>query len=168
MPLPDEPVEERIIADLCATLRTIVAGADYYHTLRDVKEFAGSPLENLIHPCAIVYYDRTDESYGSQEQSNRDLFLKIVLAVDNTPDQRKQMSRLIADVRKALRRETDINGIGGTGRGYLGDPVNANAFDTYIEKCTIANEADGFPCGVGQVDVRVQYRDLYTDPTVAI
>ena len=145
--------------DVIATLGTIVAGDDYYTTIRFVGEMAGSVLENGLKPCAIVYYDDNDESYGDQERVQNFLNLKITLGIAISPTWKRDMRRFCADVKRALRKDDGA-------RGFFAE--SANAFDTYIDKTTIATGAEGFPCGVAQIDVTVQYRSLYSDASVAI
>lgn len=154
----NDTVEERIIANVITTLALIVAGDDYYTTIKTVQEMEGSALENIPKPCAIVYYDENDESYGDQDRVQNFLHLKIGLGTHLGPTWRKDMRRFVADVKRALRVDT--------GRGTFNE--SQNAFDTYIDKTVIASATDGFPCGVGQIDITIQYRNLFSDASVAI
>jgi hypothetical protein len=160
MVLADGTVHDRIIANVQTTLAAIAAGSTFWTTVAYAPLMSGNPLTNPIMPCAIVNHMGVDEDYGAIDQIECNLKLAIIcaLAKNEGGDWQADIRHFAEDVARALRIDF--------GRGTLSG--NANAFDTYIEHTDIANESDNFPVSLAQVNVRVQYRHLLTDPTVAI
>lgn len=154
-----ETVEERIFANVVATLLTIAAGSTYYTTIARVHEMKGNPFTVPELPCAIVAHMGCQESYGAIDQIECSLKLAIGLVIkkDESGSWQRDIRRFATDASVALRADY--------GRGSFNS--NANAFDTYVEGVEVANENDGFPVGFAQINVRIQFRHLLTDPTVA-
>jgi len=156
----NDTVHDRIVANVVSTLAAIVAGATYYTTVVRVYEMRGNPLASPQMPCALVQHMGTQEDYGAIDQVEVNLRLAIGLCMtkdDSTGTWARDVRRFAEDVKAALR--TDF------GRGTFGG--TANAFDTYIEGTEVANEADGFPVALAQVNVRIQFRHSLYDPSNA-
>lgn len=156
----NDTVHDRIMANVVSTLAAITAGPTYYTTVARVYEMTGNPLKQPQMPCAMVHHMGTDERYGAIDQVEVNLRLAIGLCMthdDSTGNWQRDVRRFAEDVKAALR--TDY------GRGTFGGI--ANAFDTYIEGTEVANEADGFPVALAQVNVRIQFRHSLYDPTSA-
>lgn len=154
----DETVEERILADVLTTLAAIAAGADYYTDVERVYRMTGNAIANVERPSVTVLHEDTKDKYGSVDQLEQRLFLTLSLGMDKTDNSARDMARFVADVKKALRADY--------GRGTHNG--SANAFDTHIVGHRVANEDDGFPLAIAEVDVEIQFRHLLSDPTVAL
>jgi hypothetical protein len=154
-----ETVQDRIIANVVSTLLAIAAGADYYTTVLRVYEMKGNPLQSPEMPCAIVQHMGCSEQYGSIDlvECNLKLTIGLVMAKDESDAWQKNIRRFAEDAKVALRADF--------GRGTYAS--SQNAFDTYIEGTEVANEQDGFPVALAQINVRIQFRHLLDDPTVA-
>lgn len=157
--MPGDTVEERILADLITTLAAIAAGSDFYTSVARVHRMEGNVLDLPERPAIVVLHDETAQKYGSIDQVECRLKLTLSLVLNREPASWSQdIARFVTDVTKALRVDCGR----GTFSGY------ANAFDTYIVGHRMANESDGFPLAIAEVDVEVQFRHLLGDPTVAI
>lgn len=156
--MPGDTVEERIVADVIATLDGIAAGAEYYTDVERVYEMEGSVLDDIERPAIVVLHQGTKQKYGSIDQVECRIALTLWLGMDRGDGWQKAMRRFVTDVVKALRVDC--------GRGVSGG--SSNAFDTHIVGHDVANEGDGFPIAVAEVDIEIQYRHLLSDPTVAL
>lgn len=156
----DDTVEDRIFANVLSTLLTIAAGTDYYTTIQRVHEMRGNPVQLAELPAAIVQHMGCPESYGAidQVECNLRLAIGLVMPKDESGAWQKNIRQFATDAKRALRADF--------GRGTFAG--SQNAFDTYIEDTIVANEQDGFPVALAQINVRIQFRHLLTDPTVAI
>jgi hypothetical protein len=156
----DSTVQDRIIADVLSTLAAIVAGATFYTTVACVYEMKGNPLQSPEMPCAIVQHMGCDEKYGAIDsiECNLRLAIGLVMSKDESVHWQQLIRQLASDAKVALRADF--------GRGSFGG--SSNAFDTFIDGTEVANEADGFPVALAQVNVRIQFRHLIDDPTVAV
>src|SRR5690349_12985896 len=155
----DETVENRIVANVLTTLAAIVAGATFYTTVERVHEMRGNPFICKELPCAIVQHMGCPEKYGAidQVECNLQLAIALVMKKDDSGEWARNIRRFADDAKRALRADY--------GRGTFAG--NANAFDTYIEGTEVANENDGFPVALAQINVRIQFRHHIDDPTVA-
>jgi hypothetical protein len=155
----DDTVHDRIMANVIASLATIVAGASFYTTVSRVHEMKGNAFACLEMPAVIVSHLGCDEKYGAidQVECNLKLAVSLVMKHDESGNWQRDIRRFAEDAKKLLR--TDF------GRGTFAG--NANAFDTYIEGVEVANENDGFPVALAQINVRIQFRHNLDDPTVA-
>jgi len=156
---PGDTVEERILANVVTTLAAIATGTDFYTTVSRVHRMEGNVLDLPERPAVVVLHDDTGQKYGSIDQVECRLKLTLSLVMNREPSSWSQdIARFVTDVVKALR--TDC------GRGTASG--SSNAFDTYIVGHRVANESDGFPLAIAEVDVEIQFRHLLSDPTVAI
>jgi hypothetical protein len=157
----NDTVHDRIVANIVATLAAVTAGTDFYTSVKRVYEMNGDPLSSPEMPCALVQHMGIEEHYGSIDQVECNLRLAVGLCMtkdDSTGTWQRDVRRLAEDAKKALRADF--------GRGTFSG--SQNAFDTYCEGIEVANEADGFPVALAQVNVRIQYRHKIDDPTVAV
>jgi hypothetical protein len=159
MPPANETVQDRIIANVLTTLAAIAGGSTYYTTVARVYEMKGNPLQSPEMPCAIVQHMGLDEKYGSIDTIDCNLRLAVALCMpkDESGHWQQLIRQLAEDAKRALRDDF--------GRGTFAGMQNA--FDTYVEGTEVANEADGFPIALAQINVRIQFRHLFDDPTAA-
>lgn len=158
MPAVDT-VHDRIIANVLATLAAITAGDSYYTTIAQVHEMKGNALLLPEMPAAIVQHMGCPESYGAIDviECNLKLAIALVMNRDDSGHWQQQIRQFAEDAKRALREDFNRGQYGGT----------SNAFDTYVEGTDIANESDGFPVALAQINVRIQFRHLIEDPTQA-
>lgn len=153
-----ETVEERIAADLKTTLAAVSIANGFSVDVRRVYEMEGSVLTNIEVPCITLLDRGIKEHYGSHDQVECRQSFTLALNMERSSGWQRRMRLFANDLKRALRVDC--------GRGTAGG--SANAFDTHIVGSDVANEDDGFPLAVAEVDVEIQFRHLLSDPTVAI
>lgn len=153
-----ETVEERIVADMKATLAAISIANGFSVDVRRVYEMEGSVITNVEVPCITLLDRGVKDHYGSQDQVECRYAFTLALNQERSAGWQRRMRLFANDVKRALRVDC--------GRGFAGG--SSNAFDTHIVGSDVANEDDGFALAVAEVDVEIQFRHLLSDPTVAL
>jgi hypothetical protein len=158
------PVEDRILENVRDTLAAISTSnptTDFFSNVATVKLMDTHPsmLASLTLPAiGIAYAAGTIGTAEFLTINDCELSLEIYLCVPRNNDQwRRDISRLAADVTRALRVDP--------GRGTTNDSVNA--FDTVVGKAEISNQAGDEPFAMAAMAVTVQYRFKNDDPTNA-
>jgi hypothetical protein len=155
----NEPVEQRILDNVRTTLAAIVAGTDYYTSVRRVHDMENHPLQVNEFPAVLVSYVGCEKDLGECNGHVKcDLRLDVyVVNRKSTATWRRDIERFAADVDKALTSTWT--------RGELDS--QANAFDTLIERTVVADESDGFPVALARLEARIVFRHVFGDPTAA-
>lgn len=162
-----ELVEERIMADIEAVLRGISPSStvgSFWTTVKGVHRMDRHPIDLPELPAiAVLYGESQDHGFDATEQISGTVYVDLNVHIfcvgqKDSPDWKRDIARFAADVKTALRIDTQ--------RGQLDG--QANAFDTIIGTTVISNQPDAFPVPMARVDVQVQYRHLFNDPTASI
>ena len=153
--LNTSPVNERIIDDIIADLKTITTGNGYHQTVYKAIRFA-KPEDKASH-CPMVDVvignenNMDEEIDGSYGLTTRDMSVSLRLYVKDTDDPDQALSYLGADVDKALN--ADVH------RGALAQDTTINSImRVYVD-------ADGGEItGMMDMTVTVRYQQHLEDP----
>lgn len=128
---PSEPVSELILQNVKTALEGIVAGDDYFHTVRHVEINDGTHVAGHKHPAAFIKPYDTDMD-GEGETVSDGIEHRMPMDVDLVYQGRTsgptQFERLIRDGITALYADRSRGGlathtiIDGVSRSYPGDP----------------------------------------------
>jgi len=145
-------VREQILDNIDTVLAGIVTPT-YATTVRQVRRWNENVLQNLTtFPLVVVV--PFAESINQAEVSPlmvHDLEIGLVLAVRGS-DWQDQLDKLAADVRVALMTDWTRGG---------------KAENTILQSCTFYEPNKDSPVAQAQVDLRVRFRTLFSDPASA-
>lgn len=150
---PGLTIEEKIIQDILTDLTAITAGSLYYSTVARVYRMTGAAIDRPELPAIIILHDGTTKDYSRLGMVISHLNLKVVCATRFDDGWQTTIANLMTDVEKVLTSDYTRAG---------------NAFDTWINSTTIANEEETLPMALGQLDAVVKYRYSNADMTVAM
>lgn len=103
-----DPIEEKIIQNVIATLQGINGAPAYNFTMGKVVDYEAWDDDFTAYPACMVLPQATDEEDRQfSDRQNIDLHFMVVAVLQTWKDGRKQASRLSADIKKALL--ADIN-----------------------------------------------------------
>ena len=146
-----DPVQLRIIDHIVATLQAAAPPQTAYK-FQDVRAWSGNQLENIAaQPAALVI--PIVETSGDQRMLLyvHELDVSILISL-RTQDWKREIVRLATDVRVALLADWTRGGI---------------AENTVILSTEIFDSTESAPLAGAQINARVRYRTLFTDPSEA-
>ena len=147
---PAESTRELAIQAVEAAMAGIVAGADYWTTVRKVIRYEEYPDDLDTYPAVMVIGLDTEEN--ERDYVGRQtvwLNLALTAELDSIVDYQQNTSRILDDMNKALLSDPTLGGV---------------VRNAQVLKTTPWLEPGENPrCG-GTVLARVQYRHAVTDP----
>lgn len=150
-----EPIKIRVIDHVRTTLAAVKGASPYYARLdreRQVSVAGDVPDSVDVYPW-IVVYETADE--GSDEWNgydDRTLTLELICGIrqGDAALVRRDIERLTADVQRALHADHTRGGL---------------AIDTQVDRSVTAFDSSQAPVYVFAVNVTINYRHGWKDPT---
>lgn len=148
----DLPVHERVVAHLVETLAAMAPPATV-HTFRSVERWGGGSVQKApAYPAAIVIpVVETSDDQAILPLLRHELDVAVTMTLRDQ-DWKTAIQQLAADVRVAVLADYSRGG---------------DAETTRVISTEVFPPVPNSPLAAAQVNLRVVYRTLYTDPSEA-
>jgi len=105
----NESIREQIVENLVTTLGTIKKDNGYFNTVGKISRNLSESSSINEYPALFVFEDLEEIEKAIDVGSKSFLTIEIYVFVEDTTDLKKQMNRMIADVKKALLTDRTRN-----------------------------------------------------------